>query len=105
MIPRVTTAVILLGSLLGLGAFADTQKASTAASGVQPMTRETRMMIIRDLNAEHVFARTFFPFGEKRLALKNCKPDPGPQKIQPLIADHGPAAKPADRIMITTVDI
>jgi len=69
------------------------------------MTKETRMMVIRGLNAEHVFARTFFPLGEKGLALKNGKLEPGPQKIQELIADHGPAAKPGDRIMITNVEI
>ena len=105
MIPRVTTAVLLVGTLLVLGASADTKKPSTQASGLQPMTRETRMMVIRGLNAEHVFARTFFPLGEKGLAIKDGKLEPGPQKIQELIADHGPAAKPGDRIMITNVEI
>ena len=63
------------------------------------------MMVIRDLNAEHVFARSFFPMGDKGLAIKNGKIEPGPQKIQELLADHGSAAKPGDRIMITNVEI
>lgn len=69
------------------------------------MTKETRMMVIRGLNAEHVFARTFLPMGEKGLAIRNGKLEPSPQKIQQMIADHGPAAKPGDRIMITNVEI
>src|SRR5579864_7360638 len=102
MIPRLTTAILLAGTLLLASAAADSKsKPSSSPSGVHPMTKETRMMVIRDLNAEHVFARTFFPMGQKGLALKNGKIEPGPEKIQELLADHGSAAKPGDRIMIT----
>ena len=69
------------------------------------MTKETRMMVIRGLNAEHVFARTYFPMGEKGLAIKNGKLEPAPQKIQQMLMEFGPAAKPGDRIMITDVEI
>lgn len=106
MIPRLTTAILLAGTLLLASAAADSKsKPSSSPSGVHPMTKETRMMVIRDLNAEHVFARTFFPMGQKGLALKNGKIEPGPEKIQELLADHGSAAKPGDRIMITNVEI
>jgi hypothetical protein len=104
MIPRITTGFLLAVSLLLASARADT-KSSSPTSRPEPMTKETRMMVIRGLNAEHVFARTYFPMGEKGLALKNGKLEPSAEKIQQMLAEYGPAAKPGDRIMITDVEI
>ncbi len=102
MIPRITTGFLLVATLLLASAAADT-KSST--SKPEPMTKETRMMVIRGLNAEHVFARTYFPMGEKGLALKNGKLEPSPEKIRQMLVEYGPAARPGDRIMITDVEI
>ena len=104
MIPRITTGLLLAASMLLASAAADTNPPNSK-SRPAPMTKETRMMVIRGLNAEHVFARTYFPMGEKGLALKDGKLEPSAQKIRQMLAEYGPAAKPGDRIMITDVEI
>ncbi len=102
MNPRISTAILLVAAFWVTAAASDNSKSPDKP---EPMTKETRMMVIRGLNAEHVFARTYFPMGDKGLAIKDGKLEPGPLKIQQLLADHGPAAKPGDRVVITSVDI
>ncbi len=103
MIPRIGIAILLVGALLSPASGKNDSKTSSPAA--QPMTKETRMMVIRGLNAERVFARTFFPMGDKGLALKDGKLEPSAEKIRQLLAEHGPAAKPGDRVIISSVDI
>ena len=60
------TAVILL---LALPVCADDTKPASPAS--DKLTPQTRMLLIRDLTAEHVFARRSLPMGHKGLVVKH----------------------------------
>ena len=64
--PLFATAVLLLA----MSAFADDTKAPAKLPS-EKMTPQTRMLVIRDLTAERVFARRLFPIGEKGLQIKN----------------------------------
>src|SRR5215472_15167205 len=83
------------------------QKQPPAAPSAQqkPMTKETRLQVIRSLQSERVFARVMFPMGEKGLTLKDGQIGPSQSAISQRLAEFGPAAKPGDRCVITNVDI
>ena len=68
-----------------------------------PISKETRFMLIRGLNAERVFVRKIFPMGEKGLTLKNGVVTPDDKQLQFQAAQYGPAARPGDRAQITDV--
>src|ERR1035441_2336599 len=74
--------------LLAMSAFADDAKAPAKLSS-EKMTPQTRMLVIRDLTAERVFARRLFPMGEKGLQIKNGVVTPGDKQVTQLIAEHG----------------
>jgi hypothetical protein len=70
----------------------------------QKLTDENRVMIIRNFNAELVFARSYFPLGKIGIKIEDTgKVSPDKMQMQQLIADSGPAAKPGDRVKITNV--
>ena len=69
------------------------------------MTPQTRLAVMRDLTAERVFVRTAFPRGEQGLVLKDGKVTPDNQNVAKLVTEHGFAAKPGDRVVITNVII
>lgn len=94
--------LLLLVLLATTFAFADAKAPQTSA---RPMEKETRMMVIRSLNAEVVFVRKPFPAGEKGLTLKDGTITPGDKDLRMLIATYGVAAKPGDRARITNVEI
>ena len=94
------TAVLLLA----MSAFADDAKAPAKLSS-EKMTPQTRMLVIRDLTAERVFARRLFPMGEKGLQIKNGVVTPGDMQVARLIGEHGAAARPGDRVVISNVII
>lgn len=96
-------SLIVSVAVLATFSFADSNAQS--GSKPRPMEKETRMLVIRSLNAELVFVRKPFPMGEKGLILKNGEITPGGQELQMLIALHGMAAKPGDRARITDVEI
>ncbi len=89
--------------LLSLPVIAGDKKSSSIPS--DKMTPQTRLAVIRDLMAERVFTRLPFPMGEHGLEIKNGKVTPDNQGITQLIAEHGLAAKPGDRVIITNVVI
>ena len=75
-------------------------------SGANPppkITKETRFMLIRGLNAERVFVRKVFPLGEKGLTIKNGVVTPDDGQLRFMAAQYGPAARPGDRAQITDV--
>lgn len=84
--------------------FADNPPKEQAPSG-PPMTKETRMLVIRSINAETVFVRKPFPMGRQGLTLKNGVISPDESQLQMLIATNGLAAKPGDRARITGIEI
>jgi hypothetical protein len=98
--PLFATAVLLLA----MSAFADDAKAPAKLSS-ERMTPQTRMLVIRDLTAERVFARRTFPMGEKGLQIKNGVLTPSDMQVARLIEDHGAAARPGDRVVISNVVI
>jgi hypothetical protein len=73
------------------------------ARQVSKMSEQTRMAVIRGLNAELVFIRRPFPMGQKGLSIRNGKVSPSEQEVERMIAGYGPAVKPGDRAHITTI--
>ncbi len=94
--------IAITALLLALPVSADDTK-SQANSPSDKMTPRTRLEVMRDLTAERVYVRRPFPMGDKGLQIKNGKVTPTDQQIASLIAEHGLAAKPGDRVVITNV--
>ena len=102
------TFVILFSAL----AFAETPQASvpaapsaTAPLPTTPMTKQSRMTVVRVLNAELVYIRTPFPMGEKGLRLRDGVLSPSGDVLQNLLAMSGPSVKPGDQARISNVVI
>lgn len=95
--------------LLAVTVLADNQqKASTAPSPLEkapPMSKETRLNLIRAFNAELVYVRTPFPMGKTGLKLEKGVVTPNGEQLQMLVATYGPAAKPGDLARITNIVI
>jgi hypothetical protein len=79
--------------------------ADDTAPGAQPprISKQTRFMLIRGLNAERVFVRKVFPMGEKGLIIKKGVVTPDDNQLRFMAAQYGPAARPGDRAQITDV--
>jgi hypothetical protein len=90
--------------LAAMFALADDTKAPVKLP-TQKMTSQTRFLVMRDLTAERVFTRCLFPMGEKGLQIKNGVLTPGDKQIARLVEDHGAAARPGDRVVISNVII
>jgi hypothetical protein len=73
------------------------------ARQVPKMSEQTRMMVIRGLNAELVFIRRSFPMGQKGLSIRDGKVSPSEQEVARMIAGYGPAVKAGDRAHITNI--
>jgi hypothetical protein len=72
----------------------------------QPLTKETRVMLVRSLSAETVFARRPLPTGQRGVALhKNGVMTPSDNDMAKLLLTYGAALKPGDRAQITDVQI
>jgi len=95
--PLLTAAVLLLA----MPVCADDTKPTSPPS--EKITPQTRMLLIRDLTAEHVFARRSLPMGHKGLVVKHGVVTPNDSQVAQLIAENGMAAKPGDRVVITNV--
>jgi hypothetical protein len=95
---RSTLAILalLIGATLLL---ADNPRASSTPE----MTEETRMTVIRYLNAEMVYIRRPFPLGQRGLTIKDGKVSPSEEEVARMIAGYGPAVKPGDRAHITGI--
>jgi hypothetical protein len=92
------TVALLLPSMVLAG---DSKQPTSS----EKMTPQTKILIMRDLTAERVFVRTPLPMGEQGLDIKNGKVSPDEQKVASLIMQHGFAAKPGDRVIISNVVI
>lgn len=69
------------------------------------MTGQTRLLVMRSLQSERVFARILIPQGTKGIKIKNGVLSPSDMVIAQEVADYGAAAKPGDRCVITDVQI
>jgi hypothetical protein len=96
-----------------IGAQADITKLDAKYNVVAPhvalssqhLTMQTRMLLLRGLQAEFVFLRRTFPFSEVGLSLKANTNNILPEGVdlQREIATRGAAARPGDRGQITDV--
>jgi len=74
--------------------------------GHPPVTKQTRLELIRTMQAEFGFAKKLIPKGEKGLQLtSNGQISPDDQSVAMQVATYGPAAKPGDKLQITDVVI
>jgi hypothetical protein len=96
-----TLTTVLL--LLALPLCADDSK--TTGGSAEKMTPQTKMLLIRDLTAEHCFARKTFPLGRKGLVIKNGAVTPSDEQVAQMVWDNGMAAKPGDKVTISNVEI
>ena len=71
----------------------------------EKMTPQTRMLVIRSLQSERVFARVLFPQGDKGLKIKNGVVSPSDMVIAQQVAEYGAAARAGDRCVITDVQL
>ena len=71
----------------------------------QKMTPQTRLLVIRSLQSERVFARILFPQGDKGIKIKNGVVSPSDMVIAQQVAEYGPAARAGDRCVITDVKV
>lgn len=92
-------ALVVLLLPTGLIAGDDTPHAASPPR----ISKQTRFMLIRALNAERVFVRKIFPMGEKGLTIKNGVVTPDDKQLQFIAAQYGPAARPGDRAQISDV--
>ena len=96
------SCLLLLMTTFALAGNQTPQNKSAASPG--PMTKETRMDLIRAVTAELVYARHAFPMGVKPLVLKDGVILPGEDELKALIAVNGEAVKPGDPARITKID-
>src|ERR1700746_3541959 len=100
-------AFFLLLPLCCFSAFAGDPQAGAPSNGasanVPHMSKQTRMELVRLLNAELVYVRSPFPMGKDGLKLHNGVVTPSGPELQQLISMWGPAAKPGDASRITDV--
>jgi hypothetical protein len=74
--------------------------------GHPPLSKQTRLELIRTMQAEFGFAKHLFPKGEKGLQLTSAgQLSPDDQSIMMQVASNGPAARPGDKLQITDVVI
>jgi hypothetical protein len=98
--PLFVTAILLLAN----PGFADDSKTPVNLP-TEKMTPQTRMLVMRDLTAERVFARRMFPIGEKGLQIKNGVVTPSEARVVQLVSENGVAARAGDRVVISNVVI
>jgi hypothetical protein len=97
-------ALLLTAVCVPSGLYAQSAKPADS-SQPEKMTNQTRILVIRSLQSERVFARVMFPQGEKGLKIKNGSVIPSDSAVAQQVAEFGAAAKPGDRCVITDVKI
>src|SRR5438045_864264 len=89
--------------LIAVPLFADNNSLSASRPEI---TGQTRMQMIRLLNAEYAFVRLPFPRGEKGLELKETgEMSPKESELRQQLARYGAAAKPGERVQITNIAV
>jgi hypothetical protein len=100
-------AFFLLLPLCCFSAFAGDPQAGAPSNGasanVPHMSKQTRMELVRLLNAELVYVRSPFPMGKDGLKLHNGVVTPSGEQLAELVATFGPAAKNGDAVRITGI--
>ena len=97
MLPRKACSAAAILVLLVSPALADQKR--------KELTPQTRVEIIRRLNAEIVWLKQDFPQGEKGLVLSpDGRLSPGPGEIVQRVAKFGPAGRKGDKALITSIE-
>jgi hypothetical protein len=94
--------LLALLPLLAAQLLADNLPAAAAKTDA-PITPETRIALVRTLNAEFVRVKRAFPQGDKGLNIKDGLITPNDLQVAGLIAGHGSAARPGDKAQITNI--
>ena len=116
---RLLCSLLIFGSLLAYGQVTittpDKEPAKAAPKptelppdlqGRPPVSKQTRIELIRTLQAEFGFAKKLFPKGEKGLQLTSSgQISPDDQAIMMQVATNGPAARPGDKLQVTDIVI
>jgi hypothetical protein len=97
---RISALFVVLVSFLSIANSSDQKSLATP-----PMSKETRMDLIRAFNSELVYIRSPFPMGKKGLTLKDGQVTPRGQELEQMISMWGPAVKPGDQARISDVVI
>ena len=104
MTSRRSLPILVILVAFVLSAWADSKRPDSGKR--QPMTKETRMYIIRGLQSELAFARKPFPMSLKGLTYhEDGTVAPSPDELAREMAATGPAVRPGDRVRITNVKI
>jgi hypothetical protein len=100
-------AALLLAVVCGCIVQLSLGQAPKTADTSQPekLTPQTRLLLIRSLQSERVFARILFPQGDKGIKIKNGTVSPTDMVIAQQVSENGAAAKPGDRCVITDVQV
>ena len=100
---RLVYALLALLPLLAAQLFADSKTTPAAATSNAPITIDTRLTLVRTLNAEFVRVKRAFPQGEKGLNIRDGLVTPNDLQVAGLIAGRGSAARPGDKAQITNI--
>jgi len=92
--------------LLLVGALAPAQNPQPAATEGRPISHETRLLLIRSLSSEFAFAHRAIPLSLGTVVIRDGQiVSPTPQELDQMAASRGSAAKPGERVQITSVQI
>lgn len=98
-------SVLAVTSLL-LACLASADNKSASQPSARRMSGDTRFAVIRFLQSETVYVRRPFPMGTKGLTLKaGGVVTPDGAELWGLVSQHGAAARPGDRVLITGVEV
>jgi hypothetical protein len=96
------SALLVLVLLFAATALAGDQKPASPSKPAK-ISKQTRMELVKLVNAELVYVRTPFPMGRDGLKLKDGVVTPSGVELQQLMSVFGPAAKNGDAARITDV--
>jgi hypothetical protein len=103
MMSRRRTALLFFLSFFAATLFARDEKAASPASKAPRMSKQTRIELVKLMNAELVYVRSPFPMGRDGLKLRDGVVTPNGEELKQLMAVFGPAAKNGDAVRITDV--
>jgi hypothetical protein len=97
---------LVLGLFLTLSIVSGAADTSKAGGARPPISKDTRMELIRLMNAEYAWVKVPLPRAEKGITIKpDGRIDPAGRDMQLAIAKFGPLARPGERVQVTSIDI
>jgi len=94
------------GLVFGLLLTASTLSFAAPTGERPPISKETRMQLIRLMNAEYAWVKVPIPRAEKGITIHpDGKIDPAGRDLQMEMAKFGPLARPGERVQVTSIEI